>query len=180
MGHESRKGSYIPPIQQQHDNSNGSIELHNINEEEKDIQYEELHDKNRELLHISVKSEFLDLNTMTAMKKDLKNQDLEAKFSPRGVAEVRKRAFTIGTGIAELSSHSMAYQSRMIEGPGFYVFGIIDVLQDYNWEKKIERFFKVFLQCVDGYGISCIEPTLYRKRFLAKMLQIGIGVGSKR
>ena len=111
------------------------------------------------------------------MKRDF--SQLEDKFSPRHKKgkknSVRRRAFTAGTGLAELSSHPMAYQTRMIEGPGFYIFGIIDILQEYNVEKKIERFFKVFVKCVDGYGISCIEPSMYRKRFLAKMLQIGIG-----
>merc|ERR1712048_241580 len=160
----SRGGTYIPPNQYDDDND-GTIEEEKEMEE---IHYEPLNDKNK-------KNMILDLNTMNAMKKDLKNDELEAKFSPRGVAEVRRRAFTAGTGIAELISHPMAYQSHMIEGPGFYVMGIIDILQEYNWEKKIERFFKVFVQCIDGYGISCIEPTLYRKRFLAKMLQIGIG-----
>lgn len=62
----------------------------------------------------------------------------------------------------------------MIEGPGFYCFGIIDVLQDYNWAKKLEHFAKVYLLCKDKYGISCVNPSLYRNRFLAKMADIGI------
>ena len=174
----TKKGSYIPPPQnKKYKDSNIELQKHKESgDDDDDIKYLEVQDKK---LHISVKSDILDLNTMSAMKKDWQNAELEAKLSPRGVVETRRRAFTASTGIAELSSHPMAYQSRLIEGPGFYMMGIIDILQDYNWEKKLENFFKVYVSCIDAYGISCIDPTMYRKRFLAKMLQIGIGRGYK-
>ena len=200
-------GSYKPPSSDDNDNDKQqqpNIELqitknnnNNNNEEEnEELKQEELkegdditgvnndnnnkNEKNNNQDHGKSKSDFLDLNTLKAMEKDFSK--LGDKFSPRNKGgkdgnKLRRRAFTAGTGLAELSSHPMAYQSRMIEGPGFYIMGIIDILQEYNFEKKIERFFKVFVKCVDAYGISCIEPSMYRKRFLAKMLQIGIGRG---
>ena len=36
----------------------------------------------------------------------------------------------------------------------------------------MERIYKVYALCKDEYGISCIEPVSYRRRFLAKMLQV--------
>ena len=74
-----------------------------------------------------------------------------------------------------LKQYSNTFESLLIEGPGFYVFGIIDILQEWNFNKKIENISKIWCKCNDKYGISCVEPVLYRKRFLAKMLQIGIG-----
>ena len=46
--------------------------------------------------------------------------------------------------------------------------GIIDILQDYNMNKKIEHAFKS-LQ-FDSYSISAVDPDLYSTRFL-KFLQ---------
>lgn len=34
-------------------------------------------------------------------------------------------------------------RAAIVEGPGMFYFGIIDVLQEWNWSKKLERFFKV-------------------------------------
>lgn len=31
-------------------------------------------------------------------------------------------------------------KARVIEGPGIYFFGIIDILQEYNTNKKLERY----------------------------------------
>jgi len=174
-------GSYKPPA-----NANSTeVELQVVNEEEMDDYKQEELDGNetansdaRPHQNGANKSELLDVNTMSQMKEDF--DALGGKLSPkpgkkRESGLRRRRAFTANTGLQQLSDFPSAYQSRMIEGPGFYAMGIIDILQEYNFEKKIERFFKVYIKCVDQFGISCISPTMYRKRFLAKMLQIGIG-----
>ena len=56
----------------------------------------------------------------------------------------------------------------VIHGKGTYYFGIIDILQEWNWSKKIERFFKVYLKREDGNGISAISPLLYAERFMKR------------
>lgn len=33
--------------------------------------------------------------------------------------------------------------ATVVEGPGTYYMGIIDVLQHWNWEKKMERIMKI-------------------------------------
>ena len=60
----------------------------------------------------------------------------------------------------------------MIEGPGIYYVGIIDILQEYNLDKKLERFAKVTFQCKSANGISCIPPIPYAERFVKKMKDI--------
>ena len=45
--------------------------------------------------------------------------------------------------------------------------GIIDILQNWNWQKRAERFVKAHGMDIDG--LSAIEPTQYRKRFVQEM-----------
>lgn len=47
-----------------------------------------------------------------------------------------------------------------------YYFGIIDILQPYNVDKKLERFAKIYFRCKDGSGISSAEPRYYGRRFV--------------
>eukprot|EP01084_Bolivina_argentea_P034994 64867_1 len=63
-------------------------------------------------------------------------------------------------------------RSALIEGPGIYYFGIIDAIQKYNFKKKLEAFFKVWIQRKNSKGISCVNPQLYRKRFIKYMKSI--------
>eukprot|EP00002_Diphylleia_rotans_P008700 TRINITY_DN18718_c0_g1_i1.p1 TRINITY_DN18718_c0_g1~~TRINITY_DN18718_c0_g1_i1.p1 ORF type:complete len:924 (+),score=159.10 TRINITY_DN18718_c0_g1_i1:90-2861(+) len=46
-----------------------------------------------------------------------------------------------------------------------YHLGIIDLLQEYNLNKKGERWIKVNLKRKDPHGISCIAPDEYALRF---------------
>lgn len=64
---------------------------------------------------------------------------------------------------------------QIIEGPGVYFFGIIDILQQWNTQKKIERFLKTVFKCQDKYGISAIPPDLYAKRFITAMHDVTRG-----
>ena len=77
-------------------------------------------------------------------------------------------------GIRELAKKDKAVRARVIEGPGIYYLGIIDVLQEWDLSKKLERWAKVHLRMKDRDGISCVEPVYYRKRFMRKMWRIGI------
>lgn len=56
-------------------------------------------------------------------------------------------------------------RARLVEGPGTYYIGIIDVLQEWNFKKKMERFLKINIKQYDGDGLSAIEPVLYSERF---------------
>jgi len=42
---------------------------------------------------------------------------------------------------------------------------IIDYLQEWNLNKKVERFSKVFILGKNGDGLSAIDPVVYARRF---------------
>jgi hypothetical protein len=56
-------------------------------------------------------------------------------------------------------------KALVVEGPGTYYLGIIDILQQWDYRKRIERFLKIYGQCVDGEGLSAIDPERYAMRF---------------
>jgi hypothetical protein len=62
--------------------------------------------------------------------------------------------------------------ARIIRGPGIYFFGIIDILQEYNTGKKMERCFKIFCRCKNRDGISVVPPEAYGARFLKAMQEV--------
>ena len=49
------------------------------------------------------------------------------------------------------------------DGKYLYHIGIIDYLQDYNYDKKGENFLKSFID--DGSKISAVPPDYYSVRF---------------
>jgi hypothetical protein len=53
----------------------------------------------------------------------------------------------------------------LVEGPGTYYFGIVDILEQWTWRKHWERMFKVYFRCFDPDGISCMPPLPYADRF---------------
>lgn len=55
--------------------------------------------------------------------------------------------------------------AKMVEGPGMYYFGVIDILQEWNWTKRLERFFKMTFRLEDGNGLSAINSVAYADRF---------------
>ncbi|KAJ1432976.1 hypothetical protein B484DRAFT_429674 [Ochromonadaceae sp. CCMP2298] len=56
-------------------------------------------------------------------------------------------------------------RARAVEGPGTYYVGIIDILQEWNFAKQMERFLKVYFKGYEGDGLSAIEPMQYSERF---------------
>ncbi|CAK4105955.1 unnamed protein product [Aphanomyces euteiches] len=59
-----------------------------------------------------------------------------------------------------------------VNGPALYQFGIIDFLQQWTLEKKMERFWKQHIKRKDPDGISAIPPKQYKLRFQQKMSQV--------
>ncbi|RHY25276.1 hypothetical protein DYB32_008409 [Aphanomyces invadans] len=56
-----------------------------------------------------------------------------------------------------------------ISGPGLYYVGVIDILQTWNFQKRMERWAKIWLRGKDPRGLSAIEPYPYQVRFEAKL-----------
>ena len=55
------------------------------------------------------------------------------------------------------------------DGTELFHVSIIDYLQEWNFEKKVERLLKSFKPNVDVEGIAAVEPETYRKRFIDAM-----------
>ncbi|KAK1937013.1 Phosphatidylinositol 4-phosphate 5-kinase type-1 alpha [Phytophthora citrophthora] len=62
--------------------------------------------------------------------------------------------------------------AEVVIGPGFYYIGVIDMLQTWNWSKRIERFMKTIIFRKDPDGISAMPPKPYRDRFHRKLREI--------
>lgn len=56
-----------------------------------------------------------------------------------------------------------------VVGPAYYYVGLIDILQAWTLQKKVERFFKTTFLGKDPDGLSAIEPRRYQERFEAKI-----------
>jgi len=53
-----------------------------------------------------------------------------------------------------------------------YFLGVIDILQTWDWRKRVERWLKVNVLKQSPTGISAVAPNEYHERFLQKMLDI--------
>lgn len=58
--------------------------------------------------------------------------------------------------------------AAVVEGQGSFYVGIIDILQEWNWEKWREMTFKTLVLRKDRQGISSMEPVAYRRRFFQR------------
>ena len=70
----------------------------------------------------------------------------------------------------ELQSKFEKSRHKFLSVSGRYIYhiGIIDYLQDYNFEKIMENKFKMFIN-KEGAQISAIEPKGYATRYLKFM-----------
>jgi hypothetical protein len=85
---------------------------------------------------------------------------------------LKKRFFFLLSKIKQYIFFFNFYE--VIEGPGIYYVGIIDILQEWNLSKKVERFFKTYFMNLEAAGISAIEPSNYQTRFMEKMVEITV------
>lgn len=67
----------------------------------------------------------------------------------------------INDGVPSMAQ-SCRREAAYINGPRYYYFGIIDILQVWDWRKKLERTFKVWMKQQDRYGVSAIDPPRYQ------------------
>ena len=60
--------------------------------------------------------------------------------------------------------------ASVIVGPGVFYLGIIDILQEYNVSKRVERAAKTTLLLQDPDGVSVAPPAMYADRFLRRVV----------
>ncbi len=64
------------------------------------------------------------------------------------------------------------FRAHIVTGPAVYHFGIIDFLQNWTFNKRIERAFKIYILRKDPDGLSVMHPHDYKVRFQGKVRQI--------
>ena len=89
-------------------------------------------------------------------------------YSPYHPTQLDQDALTSSCSITE---GYKGFDTRSLPVDTYY-FGIIDILQVYNWKKKAEHFTKTKLLCKDKYGISSVDQATYAERFLNAMEKI--------
>ena len=67
--------------------------------------------------------------------------------------------------------HRGGLRAVIVEGPGLYYMGIIDVLQTYTWEKWLENLVKTRLLLQSPQGLSAVRPDAYAARFRSRVIQ---------
>jgi len=77
-----------------------------------------------------------------------------------------------GSGATGITVGAGGYVARAVVAPGMYYFGIIDILQSWTVEKRIERLVKVHLLSNPEGGLSCVPPAAYRDRFQKKVSEV--------
>ena len=75
-----------------------------------------------------------------------------------------------------LQSRMCRRQAVCIEGPTVFYLGVVDILQEWTWQKKFERLFKIMFQSAEPDGLSAVPPRQYCNRFQFKMRDI-LGIG---
>lgn len=68
------------------------------------------------------------------------------------------------------TAHRGGLRAAVVEGPGIYYMGIIDVLQRWTLAKRIENFVKTRVMMRPIGGVSAIEPDAYAARFRSRVL----------
>jgi 1-phosphatidylinositol-4-phosphate 5-kinase len=58
--------------------------------------------------------------------------------------------------------------------------GIIDILTPWSLRKTTEHWMRVYLQCRDRSGISCVNPTYYAERFRQNVVDVVVFGHGKR
>jgi 1-phosphatidylinositol-4-phosphate 5-kinase len=61
-------------------------------------------------------------------------------------------------------------RAAIIEGPGIYYLGIIDICQRYTWSKWAERMVKIYFGCRNRHGLSAMPPEAYAARFNTRVV----------
>lgn len=109
-------------------------------------------------------------STVDSNEPEMSPSTVSSSSSSPNVGESSVETRT-SSGKVSRSAHSRRID--IVETPNnVFYFGVIDILQPYNTDKKMERFAKVYLRCKDGDGISSVEPKYYARRFVNSIQNI--------
>jgi 1-phosphatidylinositol-4-phosphate 5-kinase len=107
---------------------------------------------------------------------NLSSSDRESTINSTGDDEERSQSqYNNDSGRGESESlleSDFMMRSRSVVGPEFVFMGMIDMLQEWTWNKRFERWSKILFKQKDPDGISAIEPGAYKLRFQTKVRAI--------
>ncbi|GMH75602.1 hypothetical protein TL16_g06815 [Triparma laevis f. inornata] len=109
-------------------------------------------------------------SNMSSTSENDREESVRGDGSESGVGEdgsTSKRYSRYGSEVGPSEGEFMM-RSRCVVGPEFVFMGLIDMLQEWNMKKRLERFAKILFKRDDGEGLSAIEPNAYMKRFQMK------------
>ena len=69
------------------------------------------------------------------------------------------------------SESNSRYPAAFVTAPSSFTIGVIDVLQQYTWKKKVEHLWKTRIKGKGKHGISCVEHTEYADRFKERVCE---------
>jgi 1-phosphatidylinositol-4-phosphate 5-kinase len=126
------------------------------------------HSEGAGVLQSEPKSEFGGASLLESdsfrMTKAQKNDVMSGDPSPDRTSRSRSNTKNL-----ESALHN-GFAVTKVEGPSIYFMGVIDILQDYNWHKRLETWFKVNIKGSDPYGLSCVHPVDYKDRFIERVV----------
>lgn len=80
----------------------------------------------------------------------------------------RDTEYTVNIDCTEELSKT-GYSARAVIAPFEYHLGVVDILQTWSLKKRLENFYRVYIQLKAEDGISCIAPVPYKIRFQRKV-----------
>lgn len=73
-------------------------------------------------------------------------------------------------GASIFTHHRGGLRAAVVEGPGVYYMGVIDILQRWTLKKRVENWFKTRVLCQNLGGVSAVPPDQYASRFKSRVL----------
>jgi len=95
-------------------------------------------------------------------------EDVDFDTSTTSLQEEPKREYLGSSDSTPLEQHAIVSS----DANEVYYVGIIDILQKYDLNKKMERFLKIYLTCADKDGLSVQPVDVYYNRFITKINSI--------
>jgi len=105
----------------------------------------------------------------TEVKLSDSSATLDGAIKGRHSRKSRSVWMQMNGGEATTQGQDCCIEASSIVGPYAYYIGVIDILQEWTWNKKLERFFKTVFLRKDADGLSAIAPETYQDRFMARI-----------
>ncbi len=118
-----------------------------------------------------IKHNLMDYSLLFAVENNTKNQ--QNTLLPSNQNFTARLAGNFNTNQNPLGNENQSHSSHIFEscegGYFYYHISIIDYLQDYNFRKKFEHWWRTNITQANKALISCVPAEIYGNRFLEFM-----------